>query len=203
MHEKLTEQELQDRLSLIETMIAEGRQSCESWGWAFILWGVAYYVAIGWSTFGHSSYAWPVTVIAAALLTALVAMRTSEPGPETTMSRAIGAIWIAVGTAMFLFCLCESLAHRLELQTFVAAVSAMLGTANAACSMILRWKAQFASALVWWTAAAAAPFCNENRCQLVFVIAIFFAQIVFGTYIMISEARERRALAGRSGAAHA
>ena len=46
------EQELKDRLSLIENMIAEGRRTTSSWGWVFVLWGVAYYVAIAWSTWG-------------------------------------------------------------------------------------------------------------------------------------------------------
>ncbi len=46
------EQELKDRLSLIETMIAEGRRTTERWGWTFVLWGVAYYVAIVWVSVG-------------------------------------------------------------------------------------------------------------------------------------------------------
>ena len=46
-HEEL---ELKDRLSLIETMIAEGRRTTSSWGWTFVFWGVAYYVAIAWTT---------------------------------------------------------------------------------------------------------------------------------------------------------
>ena len=33
------EMELKDRLSLIETMIAEGRRTTESWGWTFVLLG--------------------------------------------------------------------------------------------------------------------------------------------------------------------
>ena len=45
------ELELKDRLSLIETMIAEGRRTTESWGWTFVLWGVAYYVAIAWTAY--------------------------------------------------------------------------------------------------------------------------------------------------------
>ena len=53
------EQELKDRLSLIESMIAEGRRNTESWGWTFVLWGVAYYVAIGVGYLGqqHSGLA--------------------------------------------------------------------------------------------------------------------------------------------------
>ena len=49
------ELELKDRLSLIETMIAEGRRTTESWGWTFVLWGVAYYVAIAWDSLGPQS----------------------------------------------------------------------------------------------------------------------------------------------------
>ena len=46
------ELELKDRLNLIETMIAEGRRTTESWGWVFVLWGLAYYVAIAWDIWG-------------------------------------------------------------------------------------------------------------------------------------------------------
>ena len=66
-------QELNDRLSLIENMIAEGRRKTESWGWTFVLWGAAYMAAIAfanfgtpvaeWSTWGHRTAAWPITMI--------------------------------------------------------------------------------------------------------------------------------------------
>lgn len=45
-------QELKERLALIEQMMTAGRKSTESWGWTFVLWGLAYYVAIGWSILG-------------------------------------------------------------------------------------------------------------------------------------------------------
>jgi hypothetical protein len=34
----MEEQELKDRLSLIESMIFEGRRSTENWGWMFVYW---------------------------------------------------------------------------------------------------------------------------------------------------------------------
>ena len=55
MNANTEEQDLKDRLSLIETMIAEGRRTTESWGWTFVLWGVAYYVAIAWSSMGEAA----------------------------------------------------------------------------------------------------------------------------------------------------
>jgi len=199
----LEKQELTARLSLIETMIAEGRQTTESWGWTFVLWGIAYYVAIAWSTWGHSNFAWPVTMIGTGILTGVVASRMTNRQPETTIGRAISAIWIGVGTSLFIFCLSASIAGRIDLQTFVAAVAAMLGAANAISSIILKWKGQFACALVWWASAAASCFSTSSQSSIIFLVAIFFGQIVFGVYMMFSEARERKTQTGNSGAAHA
>src|SRR5580658_8239183 len=195
----IEEQELKDRLSLIEDMIAQGRRTTESWGWTFVLWGVAYYVAIAWATWGHSNLAWPVTMVATGLLTAVVASRMGSKEPDTTMGRAIWSIWIAVGVSLFVFCLCASIAGRIDQQTFIAAVAAMLGIANAASGMLLKWKAQFACALVWWAVAGSSPFATVSQSSILFLVAIFLCQIVFGGYMMFSESRERKA--AKSGAA--
>ena len=52
---------------------------------------------------------------------------------------------------------------QLDVQVFVAIVGAMLGMANAASGMILKWKMQFACAVVWWAAAVMACFGSENE----------------------------------------
>jgi hypothetical protein len=192
-------QELKERLNLIENMIAEGRRTTESWGWTFVLWGVAYYIAIAWSTWGKSTLAWPVTMIAAGVITGIVASRHTNSQPETTMGRAIGSIWIAMGISMFLLFMSMGISHRFEEHVFVAIIGAMLGMANATSSMILKWKMQFACAVVWWAAAVAACFGSENQSMIVFLAAIFFCQIVFGIYAMIRESRRQRV----QGAAHA
>lgn len=192
MTENFDNQELKDRLRLIETMIREGRRTTESWGWTFVLWGVAYYVAIAWATWGSDKWAWPVTMIAAGMLTGVLAARNAASKPETTMGRAIGSIWIALGISMFLLFMAMGYSHRFDEHTFVAIVGAMLGMANATSSMVLKWKAQFACAVVWWAAAVAACFGSEEQCTVVFLVAIFFCQIVFGVYAMICESRRRR-----------
>jgi hypothetical protein len=195
----VNELELTERLNLIEAMITEGRRRCESWGWTFVLWGVAYYVAFFWSAWGHFAYAWPVTVIAAALLT-VVGFWRHESQPGTTLGRAIGSTWAAVGISMFI--LFDALGfggHLTDARIFFAAASAMLGMANAACAMMLKWKAEFACALVWWAAAVIASFGSESTAVIAFLAAIFLCQIVFGIYAMILESRRR----GERGAAHA
>ena len=192
MQEHTTEQDLKDRLSLIESMIAEGRRNTESWGWTFVLWGVAYYLAIAWSAWNHSAWAWPVTIVIAVVVTFVVASLKAGNQPETTLGRAVGSIWIASGISMFLLFLALGLSGRLTDHLFVAVISAILGMANGASALILRWKVQFACAVVWWVAAVTTCFGTDAQSMIVFVVAIFLCQIVFGVYGVIAEAQERK-----------
>jgi hypothetical protein len=184
------EHELKDRLSLIESMIAEGRRTTESWGWTFVLWGMAYYIAIAWASWGRSWIAWPVTMVAAAVLTAILASRLATRGRETTLGRAMLAIWAGMGISTFVVMFSLGFSGRLELHVAVAIIGAMLGAANATSSIILKWRMQFACALVWWTAGAVSCFLTENQAGIVFLVAIFFCQIVFGIYGMVAERRK-------------
>jgi hypothetical protein len=193
MQDHTTEQELKDRLSLIESMIAEGRRNTERWGWMFVLWGVAYYVAMAWSAWGHSVWAWPVTMLIAVVVTVVVASLKAGDHPGTTLGRAIGSIWIALGISMSLLFLALGLSGRLTDQhLFAAVISAILGMANGASGLILRWKVQFACAAVWWVTAVATCFGTDSRGTIVFLVAIFLCQIAFGIYGVIAEGQERK-----------
>jgi hypothetical protein len=187
------ELELKDRLKLIEAMIAEGRRTTESYGWTFILWGVAYYVAIAWAGLGHSDLAWPVTMTVAGVLTGVIIARKRRKRPPTTTARAIGAIWCATGISMFVLFMALGWSGKLmHYDIFVAIMAAMLATVNAASSIFLKWKLQFVCALVWWATVIYACFSGGNLLTIVFLAAIFFCQIVFGLYGMIREASTRR-----------
>ena len=192
-------EELKDRLSLIESMISEGRRTTESWGWTFVLWGVAYYIATAWATLGDSKLAWPVTMIVAGIVLAFGIKRTTAGQPETTLGRAIGAVWCAMGISLFVVLVSLGMSGRYDSHVFVAIIGAMLGTANAASSFILRWKMQFACAVVWLAAAVAACFGTDSQAGIAFLVATFFCQIVFGIYAMVCESRRRKQL----GAVHA
>ena len=71
-------------------------------------------------------------------------------------------------------------------------ISAILGLANGASALILRWKVQLACAVVWWVAAAATCFGSDAQSMIVFLVAIFLCQIVFGIYGVIAEAQVRK-----------
>ncbi len=186
MTDQIVDQQLRDRLGLIERMIAEGRRKTESWGWTFVLWGVAYYVALAWSALGHNPWAWPVTVSVAVLLSIGISVKRRTKQPETTLGRAMASLWIALGVSMFLLFSALGTSGRLtDEHIFVAVVAGMLGLANGASALILRWKPQLACALAWWATSIAACFGSDRQTMIVFLVAIFFCQIVFGVYGMI------------------
>jgi hypothetical protein len=185
--------ELKDRLALIESMIAEGRRTTEGYGWTFVLWGIAYYVAIAWSGLGHFANAWPVTMVSAAIATAAILWRRRRNHPANTTVRAVSAAWIAMGISMFV--LLDALGYSGKLtdwRVFAAIVSTMIGTANATSSLTLKWKLQFACAVIWWGAAIVSCYGTNQQSSIAFLIAIFLCQIVFGVYGIIRESRTRR-----------
>ncbi len=196
MKSNIEEQELKDRLSLIENMIAEGRRTTGSWAWTFVFWGVAYYVAIVWTAMDHWPWAWLVTMLTAWVLCwAIIRSKLAnqpERKPTTTVGRAIVSVWIAMGVSLSLLLPALGFSGRFNQHIFVAVVAAMLGVANGASGLMIRWKAQFATAIVWWVATVAACFGSDDQCTAVFLMAIFLCQIVFGIYAMNCEARQRR-----------
>ena len=64
---------------------------------------------------------------------------------------------------MFLLFMSLGISGRLDQHILMACVGAMLGMANAASSMILKWKMQFACALVWWALTVFACF-GKGQC---------------------------------------
>lgn len=126
--------------------------------------------------------------------------RSHERHPETTLGRAVGSIWLGLGVSMVLLFPALGFSGRLgDVHLFIAVVSAFLGMAYGACGLMLRWKAQFVCAVVWWATAVASAFGNETQAVVIFLVAIFLCLIVFGIYGMMLEARDRRS----RGAVHA
>ena len=195
--------ELLSRIDLIEAMVQEGRRKFEYWGWSQVLWGSAYLIAIGWMHWSQSpNLAWPVTMIAAAVIMIVVSSRKKRVLPATAASRSVRAIWIAVGTALFLFCFSVGISGHFESHTFLAAVEILLGVANLSSGLILRWRMQLMVGIVWWVAAVATCFVRLAWVLPILVAATLICMIGFGLYLMYCDRRDRRrrALAGASHA---
>jgi hypothetical protein len=193
MTEQETQQELLTRFELVETMVKEGRRSTEYWGWTFVLWGTAYLIAIAWSYASHRpDIAWPVTMIAATIVTIIVATKKKRAKPQTPVSRAIGGIWTAVGTAIFIFCFAVGASGHFEIHSCIAAIEILLGVANCAISLVLRWRGQFFIALLWWISAVATCFVAMRLVMPILVFDTLVGFLGFGLYLMYSERRDRR-----------
>jgi peptidoglycan/LPS O-acetylase OafA/YrhL len=191
--------ELTERLKLIESMMAEGQQRTARWGWTFVLWGVAYLVATAWSSglvggpvWAQHLLAWPVTMIAASIATGVTVSRMKKGEPATMLGRAIGAAWAAMGISLFVVLMSLGVSGRYDLHVFVAIIGGMLAVANMTSAIILKWKMQFACAVVWLASAVVACFGTVNQAGIAFLAATFFCQIVFGIYAMILESRRRK-----------
>ena len=195
MTEQETQEELLSRFELVEMMLKEGRRSTEYWGWTFVLWGAAYLIAIAWSYWWRQpNLAWPVTMITAAVLTTGVAARKKRAKPQTPVSRAIRGIWTAVGIAIFIFCFAVGLSGHAEMHSYIAVIEIMLGIANCAVSMVLRWRGQFMIALLWWVSAVATCYVGSQWIMPILVFDTLIGLLGFGLYLMYCERRDRRAL---------
>jgi hypothetical protein len=189
---ELTGNDVREQVALIERMMLEGRRTTEYWGWSFVLWGVAYLVAIGWSYAARNgSIAWPVTMIAATVVTIGVAGARRRKKPATTLGRSVGAIWAGVGISLFVYCFSAALSGHLEAHSFVAAIEAFLGAASFASGVALRWKLQQAVGGMWWAAAVATLFVGEAPVLIILVGAVFLGNVCFGVYLMVREARDK------------
>ena len=201
----MNEREIGERIALIESMMREGRRRTEYWGWNFLLWGVAYLIAIGWSSFfpAGRALAWPVTMTLAALLTIGIARRRMHNQPRTEKSRGIQAIWTAVGSGIFVFAFPVAFSGHFQAQSFMAAIETLLGVAYVGSGLTLRWTTQIVVGALWWVAAIASCFVRtENGVGIIFLAATFVCMIGFGIYLMIRESRVK-ARARAAGVQHA
>jgi hypothetical protein len=195
MTEQETQEELLTRFELVERMVKEGRRSTEYWGWTSVLWGTAYLIAIAWSYWlRQPNLAWPVTMIAATVLTVVLSSKKKRAKPQTPVSRAIVGIWTAVGAAIFIFCFAVGISGHAEMHSYIAAVEILIGVANCAVSMVLRWRGQFLIALLWWISGVATCFVAMRLVMPILVFDTLVGFLGFGLYLMYREHRDRRAL---------
>jgi hypothetical protein len=191
----MSEREIGERIALIESMMQAGRKTTEYWGWNFLLWGIAYLVAVAWSSLfpqaGGPRLAWAVTMIVSVLLTIGIARRRSGNKPRTEKSRGVLAIWKGVGWGIFVFAFPVAYSGHFHPQSFMAAIETMLGIAHVASGIFLRWQTQTVVGGLWWAAAIATCFVSGNGIAYVFLAATFVCNIGFGIYLMIRESRDK------------
>jgi len=187
-------QELLDRIDLIERMVGEGRRTTQYWGWIFVLWGVGQLVALGWSSYGgRPEVAWPVTMIACGVLTTIGSWRMhARERAETYVSRALGSIWFSCGISISVLAFIGNPKGTFTAVSFIAAFFALMGFANFASGLVLHWRLQQGMGILWWAAAAVAMLAPAKFLGWTFVGMDVVGEILFGLYLMARERADLR-----------
>lgn len=185
-------EEIDQRLALIERMIAEGRRDTEYWGWAFVLWGAGHLAALAASAAGVS-LAWPIAMSACGVLMGVEAGRRARRRgtKSTSIGRALAAVWISLGIAMFVAGFIGGASGFLSGAHIVVAFFLLMGAASFASGLMLRWRWWAALGAVWWAAAAAAMVSGSPAVILwIFVSLALVGEVGVGAALMILERRE-------------
>jgi hypothetical protein len=183
-----TRDDLVQRVALMETMIAEGRQSTARFGWIFVLWGVVELAGIAWEvTQPQSNWVWPITIAGGFVLQYVgFALRRKRGAAFSTnlKARSVGAVWSMMGLASTLYSFAAIFHHDAWQISFFAGALMLVGLAHATSAMILRWAAQAFVAAVWWAGGLAAFFVPREYDTTIFMVEMFFGMICFGLYSM-------------------
>jgi hypothetical protein len=192
-----TRDDLVQRLELMETMIAEGRKSTARFGWIFVMWGIIYFVAMGWVVLlPFKQWAWPVCV-SIGILVGIVRVRHNRVDGvgKNQRSRSIEAVWQAMCIAIILYVIAAGVSGHGNQSAYYAAVFFFVGLAHGISARILRWRAQGLVAFIWWGCGAALFFFKtQNEVVAIFLAAAFFGMILFGLYVMRLERKRAAAL---------
>jgi hypothetical protein len=183
---------LLERLELIERMVEEGRRVTEHWGWAFVLWGTGHLVALTWSAFwhGNSSLPWNVTMVGCGLImVAGVAVRRHRQGVRSALSRSVGAIWSGFAASLLML-VAVSPSGLIDRRLFVGLIFMLLGSANMASGIALRWRAQMAVGVVWWAASLVQVYAPAIVSVWFFAGTALVCEVGFGAWLMARERRE-------------
>lgn len=193
--------ELVQRLELMETMIAEGRQTTMRCGWIFVLWGLVDLAGMGLQKEQpHSRWVWPVCLGTGVVLqvVGLVLRKRDRPRCKGMQSRSVEAVWSMMGLAMAIYVFTALFTYFTWQYSYLAALLIIVGLAHAISATILRWPVQGVVAGIWWAGAVAVFVCNSHKAATwIFLIEMCFGMIAFGLYVMFLEGRSS---AGRKGA---
>jgi len=187
-HNGTSREDLVERVTLMETTIAEGRQATARFGWIFVLWGLVDLagMALQWER-PSSMWNWPVAIgVGMVLQFAGVALRR-RAGSESvanTQSRAISAIWGMMGVTLILYCFTAIFTGKTYGPGYIAAIFMTIGLAHAASAIILRWPVQGAVAALWWAGGLACFFLSGIWFLAIFCVEMLFGMVFFGLYAM-------------------
>jgi hypothetical protein len=193
--------DLVQRIELMASMIAEGRQTTMRCGWIFVLWGLVNLAGMGWQMGPHHSrWVWPVCLGTGLVIQILGLAVRKRAGPrpcQGMQSRSVGAVWAMMGLALIVYVGAVLATHFAWQYSYVSALLIIVGLAHAISAVILRWRVQAVVAGLWWAGAVAVLVFNSRpAANSIFLIEMCFGMIAFGVYVMLLERRGNSGVKG-------
>jgi len=188
------DQELLERIDLIERMVLEGRRTGQYWGWCFALWGTGQLVALGLSMLNwYPMLIWAVSMGTCGVVTALVSTRQRRAADkQTLLARSVLAVWISFGVSITLLSFVGNPAGIFSLRSYCTVFFVLMGFTNTASGMILRWPLQIGIGIAWWLAGVVTVFGPEKIIGWTLITMIFLGEVVFGLYLMARQRADHR-----------
>lgn len=188
------DQELFERINLIERMVLEGRRSTQYWGWCLALWGSGQLVAAGWSTLSHRPIlAWGVTMTVCGIATGIgVATKRSGQHSQSFLSRAVWSVWLSLGISLTMLAFLGNAAGVFTPRSFQVVFFSLMGLTYVATGLILEWRVQTGIGLVWWAAAVVTIYGPAWLLGWLFVGMVLLGEIFLGVYLMVREKVDTR-----------
>ena len=180
--------ELLARLSLMEGLIEQGRETACRWGEFAVLWGTGTLSAFLWSHFSHTWHPWLwLTVICYPASVLLWIRRWRIHRNVSQIGRFVNALRMASGFAMNIGGLVAGFSPHISSRAIYVMIFLLMGTAHAASGFAFRWPLQIAVASLWWTAALLFPFVSPSFVFWIYCSTFLVGELGFGLYLMITE----------------
>jgi len=188
------DQDLLQRIDLIERMVLQARHTTQYWGWCFALWGTGQLTALGLSiVLPNPTLIWAIAMTTCGIVTGIMIRRKHATEEKESLAfRPLLAIWCAFGISITLLSFLGQPSGAFTMRSFCAAFFVLMGFANFSSGMILRWPLQIAAGTAWWMAALLVMFGPEKIIAWTFIAMIFLGEVVFGLYLMLRERVDRR-----------
>jgi len=123
------DQELLQRIDLIEQMVLQARHTTQYWGWCFALWGTGQLVALGLSiVLPNPMLIWAIAMTACGIATGIMIRRKrAREEKESLAFRPLLAIWCGFGISISLLSFLGQPSGALTMRSFCAAFFVLMG----------------------------------------------------------------------------
>ncbi len=182
------------RVSLMESLIEQGRASTRRWGEFAVLWGVGSLIAYVWNSVTGNWHSWLwLDAVAYPLEIVFWIRRQRQQRAVTQSMRFVNALWLFTGLAMNLLGFTGIFSTLMSGRAINEVVMLMMGTANLVSGSAFRWPLQFAIGVMFWSAAIASLFVDGWVYFSLYVAATFLGEVCFGIYLLMTERKHHYA----------